>query len=401
MPNSITSSGLATDSYADTLAAIINGLRQIYGPDINTDQDTPDGQLANIYTLSKQDLLDFLTQIYNGMSPSHATGRVLDQRCAYSGVFRRAGTRTQTIIEITTDRAVTLTGLDGGATSTSPFTVRDATGNQFQLINTFAATAAGTYQLQFQSTTLGNVQVAQNTLTTPVTILLGVTAANNPYAPYAQGIDEETDADLRVRRDLSVALPNQGFLDGLTAALLDTDGVTAAIVYENKTNTTDADGIPGHSIWVIVEGGDNNAIAQAIYTKLNAGCGIHSTNINPVTVNVPQVNGLTLAIVFNRPVSELLYIDLTLTTSGDVALDSTHIRDQLIDALNPGIYEKADTTTIAALVKQIEPHAVVVSAPLHTVAAPTPATMRFPHARQNKFSLTTDTVTVHYLPAEA
>ena len=57
MSNEINADGISIETIEETLDAIINGtidvpgLKDIYGSDIITDSDTPDGQLINIYAL--------------------------------------------------------------------------------------------------------------------------------------------------------------------------------------------------------------------------------------------------------------------------------------------------------------------------------------------------------------
>src|SRR5690606_35478493 len=133
--------------------------------------------------------------------------------------------------------------------------------------------------------------------------IAGVTAIGNSATVTTQGVDEESDAALRIRRERSVAGPSQGYTDSIEAAVLEVDGVTACICEENVTDVTDAKGIPPHSIWVIVEGGADANIAQAIYATRSAGSGMYGSEI--VEVNRP--NGRTMEIKFDRSGTEDLY----------------------------------------------------------------------------------------------
>ena len=238
MSNEINANGIEIETLQETLEAIIEGtadvpgLKDIYGADINTDSDTPDGQMINIYALAKQDILNLIVQNYNAKDPDQAIGVALDYLLALCGITRREGTYTQVYVNITVDRSVTLNGLD----TDSPYTVADSSGTQFQLVST-ANLSAGTTNLLFQASDIGAVQVLANSITVPVSIILGVTAINNPAVASTQGIDEETDADLRIRRQQSVSLPARGYRGSLLAGLLNIDGVTSAQVIENDTAT--------------------------------------------------------------------------------------------------------------------------------------------------------------------
>jgi uncharacterized phage protein gp47/JayE len=354
MPNAIDSSGLTIQTTPEIIAEILDGapgypgMRQIYGADINVDANSPDGQMVNIIAQAKTDVLELSQQIYNSFDPDKAVGTSLDARCAINGVIRNAGTKTIQNVVVTTDRALTLPGLD---TSVTPFTVADTSGNQYQLVSTYAFVGAASTSLVFQAALIGAVSSLPNTIISIVTVTLGVTGVNNPATYTTLGLNEETDYALRIRRQKSVALPSQGYLEGLIGALLDTTDVTEAMVYENDTNTTDANGIPGHSIWCIVKGGTNQAVANAIYVKRNAGCGMKGT----VTVSVPQVDGTYFPIKFDRPTSQNLYISFDIiAVTGSV--DANFIRSQILAQLSYTIAQPAVASEITSLVESIAPN---------------------------------------------
>jgi uncharacterized phage protein gp47/JayE len=354
MPNAIDSSGLTIQTTPEIIAEILDGapgypgMRQIYGADINVDANSPDGQMVNIVAQAKTDVLELSQQIYNSFDPDKAVGTSLDARCAINGVLRNPGTQTIQNVLVTTDRAVTLPGLD---TSVTPFTVADTSGNQYQLVSTFAFTGAASTSLVFKAVLIGAVSSLPNTIISIITVTLGVTAVNNPTTYTTLGLVEETDYALRIRRQKSVALPSQGYLEGLIGALLDTTGVTEAIVYENDTNSTDANGIPGHSIWCIVRGGVNPGIANAIYVKRNAGCGMKGSIVVPVL----QADGSFFSIKFDRPTSEDLYISFDIVAvTGSV--DASFIRNQILSLLTYSIAQPAVASEITALVESIAPN---------------------------------------------
>lgn len=359
MPNVIDSTGLTIQTYDEIVAEILNGTSDfpgfyaIYGADINVDPNSPDGQMVGIFAQGKLDVLEFLQQIFNSFDPDKAVGVALNARCAINGVIRQAGTPTIQVVTITVANALTLAGLD--TAPLAPFTVADNVGNQYALVTTYNFSGAGSQDLTFQSTLLGPVSSLPNTITTQTTVTAGVTGVNNAAGPTTLGLVEETDYALRIRRQNSVELPNQGYLQGLIAALIDTTGVTQALVLENVTGTTDANGIPGHSIWCIVLGGTNAAVAQDIYLKRNAGCGMKGS----ISVPVLQVDGSYFNILFDRPTSENLWISFNVVAIGSGSVDPVYIRAQLLALLSYGINQSADTTSIVALIKQIAPNASV------------------------------------------
>ena len=97
MSNEINENGIQIETLQESIDAIVEGtidvpgLKDIYGNDISTDSDTPDGQLVNIYALSKQDILDLIVSSYNSKDPDQAVGVALDAVCELCGIFRREG----------------------------------------------------------------------------------------------------------------------------------------------------------------------------------------------------------------------------------------------------------------------------------------------------------------------
>lgn len=354
--NVIDSNGIQIQSLQDIIAEILNGttdypgMYSIYGADINVAPNSPDGQMINIIAQAKLDMLEFILGVYNSFDPDLAVGVQLDERCAINGVFRNAGTFTITNVSVVTTAAVTLQGLD--TNPVAPFTVADGAGNQFQLLATTAIGGAGTTVCAFQAVVLGAVLTTLNTITNIVTPLLGVASVNNPSAATTVGLAEESDYNLRIRRANSVALPSKGFLQGLFGGLIDVTGVTSVLVLENITNTTDGNGIPGHSIWCVVKGGSNADIANVIYLKRNAGCGMKGS----VSVPITQVDLTVFNVLFDRPVAETLYVQLSIyAITGSLPSDS-YVRAQLVAGLTYNIGQSADASTITALLKQIAPN---------------------------------------------
>lgn len=353
--NYLDQTGLHTQTLAQITTELTTALQGIYGAGINVSANSPDGQIIGILSQAKYDMLDTVIQVNNGMSPERAEGRVLDQRCAYNGVIRQGATFTIVPVTVTTDRVITLAGLD--TFPNSPFTVSDLSGNTFQLRAT-TTTAIGANVLSFQAATAGAMLTTLNSITTIVSITLGVLSVNNPSANTQEGVDEETDVQLRQRRQASVANASTGFLDGLTGALRSLDGVTDAIVYENTTGTIDGNTTPGHSIWVIVDGGTDADIADAIYRKRNAGCGMKGSE----TVDIIQVNGTSFPVNFDRANALPLYISLGIKSiDPNHVPDGTFLEEGLAAALSYRIHESADWTVITSLIKTLDPLAVVVS----------------------------------------
>jgi hypothetical protein len=278
---------------------------------------------------------------------------VLDQRVALNGIIRQGGTYSYLEVDVTADRALNLIGLN--TSETECYSITDDSGNIFYLEEDYSFAVAGTQTLTFRAKEIGAVSVLANTVTTPVTIVLGVTAVNNPSVVSTLGADQETDSELKIRRIKSVAINAQGYLTSLLAEILNVETVETAIVYENTTDTVDSDGIPAHGAWCIVEGGTDALVAEAIYNKRNAGCAMAGA----VEVDILQVDGTLFTVKFDRPSSEDIHIQFSITPIGDTIIESSYLKSSLIANLVPTINQTISGSTVAAEVLKIYPNSYV------------------------------------------
>ena len=386
MPNSFDQNGLQTLTQNEIVENLTAEMQTIYGEDINVDSNSPDGQLINIFAQMLEDYYEVLHQVNASFDPDQAIGTVLDQRCAINGVQRKAGTYTYVQVDVTVDRSVTLAGLDENSVEDS-YTISDSEGNQFVLANTSNLTS-GTTSLRFRASNIGNVEVTPNTITTPVTIVLGVLTVNNPSGASEQGTNEETDAELRERRKRSVSISNQGYVDGLLAALENIPDVTKASVYQNRTSTTDADGIPGHSIWVVVAGGTDAEIGQVMDNKVAGGVGMKGTQ----SVNVAQVDVSIATYYFDRPTAQTLYVNLDITPlDGQVIVYDT-LKAQIANGLKFQPNETVDSSAIIYYIKSIQEN-VALTCQVSTDGT-TWQTVVSPTTKDKYFEITTSSITI-------
>ena len=390
MPNSISAAGLTTATRDELIAFFTASWQAIYGADINLAQDTPDGQMMNIFVQSILDLQDLLTQIYNGFDPDNAIGVVLDQRVSINGIQRQAGTHSITNITVTVSQALNLFGLD--QLIQAPFTVADNAGNNWVLQSSQSISVPGIYVFSFQALVPGAVLTIPNTITVPVTIVLGVTSVNNPTAATSTGLNEETDAALKIRRQQSVSLSSQGYLQGLLAALLNINGLTFAKVYENNTNATDGDGVPGHTIWVIVAGTYNNSeVANAIYTKRNAGCGLFGS----IPYTITQVDGSSFIVVWDIVIPQPLFIKFTATSlDGVTPPNIAGIRSGLVTSFVPGVFEKVNVNDLATAVQNIDNNCLVTSDGFSLLATGPFTTTLVPNAKNKQFAVSSPNIII-------
>lgn len=90
------------------------------------------------------------------------------------------------------------------------------------------------------------------------------------------GLPVENDATLRQRQSVSTMNSSTAILQGIQGAIEALPGVARVRCYENEGNLPDSNGIPGHCIAVVVDGGDANSIATVIKAK-KGGCGTYGS----------------------------------------------------------------------------------------------------------------------------
>lgn len=391
MPNAIGADGLTVNTQAELITFYSDALKTIYGSDINLDPDTPDGQWMMTIIQSILDLEDLLVQINNQFDPDLAIGNILDQRVAINGIQRQAGTHTVTNVTVTTSQSLTLLGVD--QTVNPPYIVADNEGNQWELLTSVVLSSPGDNVLAFQAVIPGAILSVPNTITIPVSVVLGVTAINNPTTYTTLGLNEESDAELKVRRQKSVSLSSQGYLQGLLAALENISGVVSAFVYENTTGSTDADGIPSHSIWVIVSGAASSAaIANAIYTKRNAGCGMKGDQ----TFNILQEDRSNFTIRWDVVTPESLFIKFTATSLDGVNPPNiAGIRAGLVTSFAPGVNEQVNINELSTDVQAIDSNTLVTSAGFSTASGGSYTSTLSPSTKDKQFAVTSPDIIIY------
>lgn len=349
MPDIINAAGLQVKTAAEITADLNSGMQGIYGADINIDQNSPDGQMIGILTQMAVDIRELAVAVNSGFDPDQAIGTVLDQRVTINNIQRRGGNYTIQPVDIVVTNTVTLVGLDANFSNPNGtgYTVQDGSGNQFILSSTVTL-IPGSYPLNFRAKQVGDVNVPINTITTPVTVVLGVQSVNNSQAALTVGQTEETDTQLRTRRAQSPAIASSGYLNGLLAKVLALPTVTEAVLYENVGNDTDANGIPPHCMWLIAAGGSSADLGQTIYQNKSAGCDMRGD----ITYNITTVSGSVFTAKWDVPIAQNLYIKFTiLTTTPGFTFNLDTITAYIADTLKYHIGELAETSLITDIAR--------------------------------------------------
>ena len=339
MADTLNESGLIVMSLPELTASITTSLQTIYGSDINVDSNSPDGQMIGIYSQTAIDQREVLLDIYNMFSVENSYGVNLDNLVSLNGITRTGATYTSAPVAITVDRALTLPALT--------FLLQDSAGFQWALAAEYTFGAAGTATLTFNCTTPGAVSPGANTIIQQATAVVGVTGVNNPsIAAVVIGVNEQTDADLKITRAKSFKLAAQGPSAAITAALL-AAGASDAIVYENNTAGT-VGVIPANSIYVIVNPASIFAsqIAYAIANKKMPGTGMYGAQ----TYYTPMGANVWSTMKWDNAVAQALYVKATLIPR---KAGETFDTDAVKAAIAAIVYSLGQTASIGDIITAI------------------------------------------------
>ena len=173
-----------------------------------------------------------------------------------------------------------------------------------------------------------------------VTIVDGVISVNNTQGYTSLGSDMESDLDFRIRREKSTAIASEGCADAIMSNILALQGVIQCKVHDNDTNSTDATSTPAHTLWVIVDG-ENDDVANIIYAN-KGGAGTRGN----VTVPVQTSSGQTINIKFDRPITSALYIKFDIQPINVLNINQSVIKKYIYENLFFELSEDAETSKV-------------------------------------------------------
>lgn len=184
--------------------------------------------------------------------------------------------------------------------------------NNFLVLSDNLTTKSVTTIANFLTEEYGRITMPNGIVTKMVDNISGFDGVVNYLEPI-YGRLQESDIELRQSYLAKSAIRSNTMIDSIVAELLNNvTGVESASGYENDTDETNDMGMPPHSIEIVVEGGDNNQIAEAIL-KRKAG-GIYT--YGSTKVDVAGRYGESIPIRFNRP--DYLYTWMKVILHGDV-----------------------------------------------------------------------------------
>lgn len=355
----ITTTGFSAKSLQDIKAELEAAFQESFGASIDVSPQSNFGQIIGVMAERYADLWAQGQAIYSAATPDGAIGASLDNVAGITGTVREAASSSTVTLTATgtpatvlnTGRVVSVLTVGTRFVTTAPGTIaavaawaistayvvgdrRRNGGTQRVYECTTAGTSAGSggptttasaitdgsvvwrylgdgtgaIDIEAESEDTGPKVAVSGTLTVIETPVSGWSSVINTLDADL-GADEETDAALRIRREQELRGNGRASVESIRSAVLGVEGVDAATVFENITDATDGDGLPPHSVEVLVQGGDDAALREALWENVAAGIATYGSTSGTHT----DSQGIAHTVKFSRPSQINIWVIMNLT----------------------------------------------------------------------------------------
>jgi len=295
----LSAAGFERKRLIDIKIEIEGALKLAFGDNIDLTPQSGFGQFIGILSEALSDQWESQENVYNSQYPSTAQENQLSNVVLYNGIERQAATNS-TVTAI-------ISGVSGTVIPVGSKVSVISTGLVFETLSEVIIGGGGSITVNMQSVDTGLIEAASGTLTVIETPIFGWTSITNSL-DAAIGRNEETDAELRIRRELSTQALGQNLVDSLFGQLLNIDGVEDAVVISNGTDAV-VDGIPAHQFLSSIIGGDNDEIAAVIWNNTPQGI----LSFGTTTVVIIDDQGFSQNVKFIRPGDVNIYFKINIT----------------------------------------------------------------------------------------
>ena len=297
-------------------------------PELDTNAETPAGQLIDGETALASEKDNELIFLSNQFNPKNAVGAWQDALGAIYFISRKIALPTYVTCQA-----------EGAYGTVIPYGAIVQDTNGYTFMNTAPATinASGQATLIVRCTEMGAVEVTSGSVNKIVTTVPGWDRVTNAAAGVT-GREVESQAAFESRRVQSVAKNAHGSVASVFGAIADINDVTALLILENTGNTDKTEKgvtIAGHSVYISVYGGADNEIAKAIYNKIDAGCGTNGNTMvsyNPVSDDATQPDML-YSYYIERPTAVSTGIVVTVADEQTTTLTNA-IKEAVVNNFN-------------------------------------------------------------------
>lgn len=290
----VTDSGLITATENEIFQAIVEKCLEI-DPEFNTDPSTFDGYMNAWHAENYRIILEALREAWNSKDPAKARDAQLDIIGLLTGYRRENGTPTQ------------ISGVITGTFGTTVTSRSVVEGDQEWLIdNDVTIDSSGSANVTATCKENGAIEPEIGSVNNIKTTIGGWTGFTNTGV-IKVGTNKQSNSSFRSARARAVSRSGSNQVDNTIGELLAIDNVLRVAAYENPTGTADISpenphGLPAHSVSYLIQGGDSNEIAKAIYIKKNPGVSLNGAGVvEEITVTSEKHPSNNKLIRFGRP----------------------------------------------------------------------------------------------------
>jgi hypothetical protein len=311
----LTDTGLIVRTEDEIFDEMAADLRADISPSINLSSESALGVLVGIFAEQIKKAEDTDLAIYNSFTPDGASGTALTQLSLLTGTERLAATKTTVTATV---------NLDDGTSFAAGDLVAHIDGDpSLRFVNTEAVAnstgVADDFDVEFEAEEAGATEVLAGTLTEIAEPQTGWNSVTNAEDGVT-GREDETDEELRLRREDELAAQGSTTADAVRADILSAlpDNITHCRVLVNDTDETDDNGLPPHSLEVIARGivTDNDAadaLAAVILESKAGGIEAYGTTTRAVEDDYGQEHSIGLTWVTEVPI----YVDFVVEVNDD------------------------------------------------------------------------------------
>ncbi len=311
--------GASFDAYADLASTVEDLLQTAFGDNVNTTADSVFGHIKDIQALALAEQNEIAEYVKDAMDPSAAAGAALSALVLLNGIQRQEADYSTVTL--------TCTSLPAGTTIPAGSLVSDPdSAYQWATDSQLVIGASTTGTVSATCTDEGAVTAVADSITQIDTPVYGWGSVTNAASASA-GQVEEADGTLRSRRTTVAKRASSVSTSAVYAAVTDVTGVTDCLVLENTSGSTDAYGVPAGNMWVIVLGGADDDIAEAMSAHKAGGVGFYGSSSGTYD---NTTTGLTETYYFDRPSDVEVYVTVNVSTDSDYPVDGD---DDISDAL--------------------------------------------------------------------
>ena len=275
----------------------------------NVDFDSDDvlTQIINNAIQQNAELWQMAEFVYSQFNPNLATNEALTSLAQINGVLRKTGEPSYVEIQYTGSPGVRI-----------PAGTKISDENKevvWQVESNMTLDSKGTAVGKALSVTNGVYKFETGTINQMLDLVAGAQAVINIGPSYGGAIDEP-DHELRRRRNSTLMSNAKNSAESIYSAVANIDGVVYCKLYNNYRAAVDAEtGIAANSICLVVQGGDQLAIAKEIFDRKAPEIGTYGD----VTVSFTDTLGEEVEIKFQRPISVPIGVHV------NISVDDTNV----------------------------------------------------------------------------